>query len=97
MNELDESYAPAIRINTQKLKEWPPEQHDPRRILELDGLLEKIEDILKEKYNLNRLQILYLTSCRCSLLSKSRIWSPTHRLRQNGTISQPPRQLKVFI
>jgi hypothetical protein len=44
LNGLDDSYAAAIRIITQKLKEWPPDQHDPPRFLELDGLPKKIDD-----------------------------------------------------
>ena len=54
LNGMDETYAPAIRILTQKLKEWPQDQHEPPRYLVLDSLPKKIEDIMKEDAYLSR-------------------------------------------
>jgi hypothetical protein len=38
LNGMDETYSAAIRIITQKLKEWPPEQHAPPCLLQIDSL-----------------------------------------------------------
>jgi hypothetical protein len=49
LSGLDKSYAPAIRLIRQHIQSWPPEQHDPPRFLQLDGLPKKIEEIMTEE------------------------------------------------
>jgi hypothetical protein len=54
LNGLDESYAIVIRMLTQKLKEWPPEQLQLPRLLQIDGLHKPIKDMMKDEKELNK-------------------------------------------